>query len=119
MNVCWTSRLYSQKHEYSLNFCSVKGPEPINMYVAETEKECLGYFVKVWNLHSRVIVRNINNVPQFSTFNLRLHLQAHVPFYLMRLAPSLLHEDPQPILAVLWLFLRYHKFCPLGGVHDK
>jgi SpoVK/Ycf46/Vps4 family AAA+-type ATPase len=38
MNVCWTSRLYSRKPEYSLNFRSVKGPELINMYVAETEK---------------------------------------------------------------------------------
>ncbi|KAL5654961.1 hypothetical protein ACJX0J_034280, partial [Zea mays] len=27
-------------------------------------KECLGYFERIWNLHSRIIVRNINNFLQ-------------------------------------------------------
>jgi SpoVK/Ycf46/Vps4 family AAA+-type ATPase len=39
-----------------LNFLSVKGPELINMYVGESEKNVRDIFEKVQNLHSHVIV---------------------------------------------------------------
>lgn len=102
--------------ECSLNFLSVKGPELINMYIGESEKNVRDIFQKVKGFiaffDDNLIETTIQNIGKHFIYSdwhhFRPERHAHVLYFLMSLIRLPQLEVLPEILVVLWTewFLR-------------